>query len=206
MTKLLVVRHGRTGYNATNRIQGQLDTALDEVGRAQALVAAEELARLAPDVIVSSDLSRAADTAAALAAQTGLPVRLDPRLRERSFGQWQGLMGTEVAARHPAQYARWQAGVAIEGCEVEELDDLAKRASTAFQEAADLAPGGTVAVFCHGGTAKYGIVALLGWPSSVLPTVGSMGNCRWADLRQHPVRGWQLRGYNLGAREPGVAR
>jgi glucosyl-3-phosphoglycerate phosphatase len=203
---LLVVRHGRTGYNATARIQGQLDVGLDEVGRAQAVAAADWLARLGPDVIVSSDLSRAADTAAALAAVTGLPVRSDPRLRERDFGQWQGLLGSEVAQRHPEEYARWQAGQAVDGCDVEELDDLAKRSSLALQEAADLAPGGTVAVFCHGGTAKYGVVALLGWPSSVLPTVGSMGNCRWADLRRDTVRGWQLRGYNLGEREPADPR
>jgi glucosyl-3-phosphoglycerate phosphatase len=198
MTRLLVVRHGRTGYNATHRIQGQLDTELDEVGRAEAAAGATRLAAFAPDVIVSSDLSRAADTAAALAAVTGLPVRYDQRLRERCFGLWQGLRGTEVAERYPEEYARWQAGQPVEGCGVEELDDLAKRASVAFTEAADLAPEGTVVVFCHGGTTKYGVVALLGWPNSVLPTIGSMGNCRWVDLRRHTVRGWQLRGYNVG--------
>ncbi len=198
MTRLLVVRHGRTGYNATDRIQGQLDTELDEVGRAQAAQVATRLADLAPDVIVSSDLIRAADTAAALGAVTGLPVRYDPRLRERSFGLWQGLLGSEVAERYPEEYARWQAGQPVEGCDVEELDDLAKRASLAFVEAADLAPEGTAVVFCHGGTTKYGVVALLGWPTSVLATIGSMGNCRWVDLRRHTVRGWQLRGYNVG--------
>jgi glucosyl-3-phosphoglycerate phosphatase len=197
MTRLLVVRHGRTGYNATDRIQGQLDTELDEVGRAEAVAVAARLAAVAPDVIVSSDLSRAADTAAELGAVTGLPVRYDPRLRERYFGVWQGLLGGEVAERYPEEYARWQAGLPIEGCEVEELDDLAKRASMAFAEAADLAPGGTVVVFCHGGTTKYGVVALLGWPGSVLGTIGSMGNCHWVDLRRHAVRGWRLHGYNV---------
>src|SRR2546426_12681041 len=97
MTRLLVVRHGRTGYNATDRIQGQLDTQLDEVGRAQAAAAATRLAAFEPDVIVSSDLSRAADTAAALSAVTGLPVSYDSRLRERGFGQGQGLLGSEGA-------------------------------------------------------------------------------------------------------------
>jgi probable phosphoglycerate mutase len=198
MTRLLVVRHGRTGHNATDRIQGQLDIRLDEVGRAEAAAVAQRLAAFEPDVIVSSDLSRAADTAAALSAVTGLAVGYDPRLRERNFGLWQGMLGSEVAERYPEEYARWQAGVPVEGCGVEELDDLSKRASVALQEAADLAPGGTVAVFCHGGTAKYGVVALLGWPTSVLGSLASMGNCRWADLRQHTVRGWQLRGYNVG--------
>jgi probable phosphoglycerate mutase len=196
--KLFIVRHGRTAYNASHTIQGQLDVELDETGRAQAAALAPRLAELAPAVIVASDLRRAADTAAPLAALTGLAVRLDPRLRERSFGLWQGLHGREIAERHPEEYARWQAGKEIDGCGVEGLDDLAKRASTAFREAADLAPAGTVLVFCHGGTARYGLGSLLGWPAPVLATFGPLGNCRWIDLRHDEVRGWQLRGYNLG--------
>jgi broad specificity phosphatase PhoE len=195
--RLIVVRHGRTGHNASRHVQGQLDVELDEVGRAQAAAVAPRLAELAPAVVVSSDLRRAADTAEPLAALTGLPVRPDPRLRERFFGWWQGLHGSEIAERYPAEYARWQAGQEVNGCDVEELDDLAKRASEAFQEAADLAPDATVLVFCHGGTAKYGMAALLGWPASVLPSIGSLGNCRWSDLRRDTVRGWVLRGYNL---------
>jgi len=198
MTRLFIVRHGRTGYNASRTIQGQLDVPLDAVGREQAVTVAPRLAELAPDAIVASDLRRAADTAAPLAELTGLPVRLDPRLRERNFGQWQGLHGDEIAERYPEEYARWRAGKDVAGCEVEELDDLAKRASEAFQEAADLVPDGAVMAFCHGGTAKYGLAALLGWPASVLPSLGPLGNCRWIDLRRDTVRGWQLRGYNLG--------
>jgi len=198
VSRLVIVRHGRTGYNASHLIQGQLDVELDQVGRAEAAAVAPRLAALEPAVIVSSDLRRAADTAAALATLTGLPVRLDPRLRERSFGQWQGLHGSEISERFPEEYARWQAGKEVDGCGVEELDDLAKRASAAFEDAADLAPGGTVMVFCHGGTAKYGVAALLGWPASVLPSLGPLGNCRWIELRRDTVRGWQLRGYNLG--------
>jgi probable phosphoglycerate mutase len=194
---LIVWRHGQTGWNLEGRIQGQLDTELTELGIEQAAAAAGRLALLAPDAIVSSDLRRTTHTAAALAALTGLTVRYDPRLRERHFGAWQGLTGAEAAARNPEEYARWQAGEPIDGCGVEERDDLAKRASTALQEAADLAPGGTVVVVGHGGSAKHGVVALLGWPQEVLPGLGALGNCRWMDLRHDAVRGWQLRGYNL---------
>ena len=199
MTRLVVVRHGRTGYNAGHVIQGQLDVELDDVGRAQAAAVAPRLAELAPAAIVASDLRRAADTAAPVAALSGLQVRLDKRLRERDFGQWQGLRGIEIAERYPAEYARWQAGHEVDGCGVEELGDLAQRASEAFRDASALAPGATVLVFCHGGTAKYGTAALLGWPARILPTLASMGNCRWVDLRHDTVRGWQLRGYNLDA-------
>jgi probable phosphoglycerate mutase len=179
-------------------IQGQLDIALDEVGQAQAAAVAPRLAELAPAAIVTSDLRRAADTAAPVAALTGVPVRLDKRLRERDFGQWQGLHGGEIAERYPDEYARWQAGKEVDGCGVEELDDLAQRASEALQDAAALAPDATVLVFCHGGTAKYGVAALLGWPARILPTFASLGNCRWIELRRDTVRGWQLRGHNLG--------
>jgi len=198
VTRLVIVRHGRTGHNAAHVIQGQLDVELDEVGQAQAAAVAPRLAELAPAAIVSSDLRRAADTAAAVAAVTGVQVRLDKRLRERDFGQWQGLHGTEIAERYPAEYARWRAGQEVDGCGVEELDDLARRSGEAFQDAAALAPDATVLVFCHGGTAKYGLVALLEWPVVVLPALVSLGNCRWIDLRHDTVRGWQLRGYNLG--------
>jgi probable phosphoglycerate mutase len=194
---LIVWRHGQTGWNAEGRIQGQLDTELSETGVAQAAAAAQRLALLRPDAIVSSDLRRTADTAAALATLTGLTVRYDPRLRERHFGAWQGLTGAEAAARYPEEYARWQAGQPMEDCGLESRDELAKRAALALQEAADLAAGGTVVAVAHGGSAKNGVVELLGWPEEVLAGFGVLGNCRWMELRHDAVRGWQLRGHNL---------
>jgi probable phosphoglycerate mutase len=195
--RLIVVRHGRTGYNVAERIQGQFDAQLDEVGRAQARAVAGRLAELGPAAIVSSDLSRAADTAAELATLTGLPVQLDPRLRERSFGQWQGMLHTEVARRFPEQYVRWQTGQPVEGLDVEAVDDVAKRSAAAFEDAAALVPEGTVTVFGHGAGARYGAGMLLGWPAPVLGTLGTLGNCRWIDLRWDRVRGWRLHGYNV---------
>jgi probable phosphoglycerate mutase len=197
VTRLIVWRHGQTAWNIANRIQGQLDTELTPTGVAQAVAAAARLAELRPDVIVSSDLRRALDTAAPLAAATGLTVRTDSRLRERYFGAWQGLTNAEAQERHPQEYARWRAGQPVDGCDVEEVDDLGKRASTALREAAELAPGGTVVVVSHGGTAKYGTVALLGWPTTVLAGIAALSNCHWIDLRAYAVPGWQLRGYNL---------
>ena len=82
MRRLVIWRHGRTTWNAEHRFQGQSDVPLDAVGVEQARRAAVELAALKPSVIVSSDLQRARDTAAALAAVTGLEVNLDRRLRE----------------------------------------------------------------------------------------------------------------------------
>jgi len=197
VNRLIVVRHGRTGWNASGRVQGQADAPLDEVGRAQARAVAPRLAELAPVAIVASDLSRAADTAGELAAVTGLPVRLDVRLRERCFGQWQGLLNSEIAQRFPEAYARWTAGQPVDGWDVEPVDEVAKRTAAALQDAADLAPDATIAVFGHGASTKYALGALLGWPTPVLRTVRVLGNCRWLELHRDAVRGWQLDGYNL---------
>jgi glucosyl-3-phosphoglycerate phosphatase len=197
VNRLILVRHGRTGWNASGRIQGQLDVALDERGLAQAGALAPRLAELGPAAIVSSDLHRAADTAAALATVTGLPVRSDARLRERCFGEWQGLDNSEIAERYPDAYAHWKAGLPVDGYGIEPVDEVAKRTAAAFQDAADLAPDATVVVFGHGASVKYGLGMLLGWPAEVVRTIRAMDNCRWADLRRDAVRGWQLDGYNL---------
>ena len=86
---LVLVRHGRTEYNAAQRLQGQVDIPLDDVGRWQAEVGAQALlARFSPTAIVSSDLQRAAATAQYLGDAVGLEVAYDARLRERSFGAW----------------------------------------------------------------------------------------------------------------------
>ncbi|MET8835185.1 histidine phosphatase family protein [Micromonospora sp. NPDC004540] len=204
MTRLIIWRHGNTDWNAAGRVQGQTDVPLNDLGREQARVAAPVLAALRPDAIVASDLRRAADTAAALAALTGLPVRSDARLRERHFGQWQGLALTEVAERFPDEYARWRAGDPDPGAGIESLDDLGKRLGAAFQEAADLAVGGTVVVATHGGGARQGVGHLLGWDHAVLRSVGSLANCHWTELRhddgvqRRTSPGWHLRAHNVG--------
>ncbi|MCN0179593.1 histidine phosphatase family protein [Salinispora arenicola] len=198
MTRLVVWRHGNTDWNASGRVQGQTDISLNDLGQEQAHVAARLLAGLRPDAIVASDLRRAADTAAALAALTSLPVRTDVRLRERYFGRWQGLQLTEAAERYPDEYARWRAGDPDPGAGIETLDDLGKRLGSALQEAADTVPGGTVVVATHGGAARQGIGQLLGWEPAVLRTVDSLRNCHWTELWHDDVRGWHLRAHNVG--------
>jgi glucosyl-3-phosphoglycerate phosphatase len=218
MTRLIIWRHGNTDWNTGDRVQGQTDTALNDIGREQATTAAAHLAALRPDAIVSSDLVRAVDTAAALAALTGLPMRTDPRLRERYYGQWQGLTLAEVAQRFPAEHARWRAGDQSPGAEIESLDDLGKRVGEALQDAADALPGSTIVVVTHGGAARQGCGHLLNWPSAVLRTIGPLYNCHWSELRHggfdrrrragggdHHFDGWQLRTHNVGAAAPVTA-
>ncbi|KIR60572.1 MULTISPECIES: histidine phosphatase family protein [Micromonospora] len=198
MTRLIVWRHGNTDWNAASRVQGQTDVPLNDLGREQAAAAAPLLAALRPDAIVASDLRRAADTAAALAALTGLPVRADARLRERHFGRWQGLELTEAEQRYPDEHARWRAGDPDPGADIESLDDLGKRVGAALQDAADAAPGGTIVVATHGGAARQGCGHLLGWDHAVLRAIGSLRNCHWTELRDSGTRGWHLRAHNVG--------
>src|SRR5690606_37029703 len=99
--RLVMLRHGQTEYNADSRMQGQLDSQLTDLGRAQAVAAAEVLAKRQPLLIVSSDLHRAYDTAVTLGERTGLPVHVDTRLRETHLGEWQGLTHHQVDAKAP---------------------------------------------------------------------------------------------------------
>lgn len=198
MSRLLIWRHGNTDWNAGNRVQGQTDVPLNALGRQQAVDAAELLIKMRPDAIVASDLHRAADTAAALATLTGLPVTYDKRLRERFFGAWQGLTMTEVAAQHPEEHARWTAGQEIGG-DVESLHDLGVRVAAALEAAAALAPpGGTVVVATHGAAARQGIGQLLEWPPESLRTLRALQNCHWVELTHDQRRGWQVAAYNVG--------
>lgn len=199
MTRLIVWRHGNTDWNAGSRVQGQTDVPLNDLGRRQAVDAAELLVRMRPDAIVASDLSRAFDTAAALAALTGLTISTDERLRERFFGEWQGLTMTEVAAARPEEHARWTAGEDVIGGQVETLDDLGKRVSEALLAAAALVPaGGTVVVATHGAAARQGVGHLLGWQREQLRTLRALQNCHWVELSHDEARGWQMGAYNVG--------
>ena len=198
-TRLIVWRHGNTDWNAASRVQGQSDVPLNALGEQQAVDAAELLVRLRPTALVSSDLRRAADTAAALAALTGLSVRHDERLRERYFGDWQGLTMAEVAETRPEEHARWKAGADVIGGDIETLEDLGKRVADALQQAADSVPAGdTVVVATHGAAARQGVGHLLGWPREQLRTLRALQNCHWVELSHDDSRGWQLAAYNVG--------
>jgi len=106
-TILIVVRHAETAWNREKRMQGTTDTPLSDVGRVQAQALARRLAGEAFAALYSSDLSRARDTAHAIAQHSGRELVLEPRLRERAFGVFEGLIADEVRARFPQEYARF---------------------------------------------------------------------------------------------------
>jgi broad specificity phosphatase PhoE len=194
--RLLLWRHGRTEWNAIGRFQGQLDPPLDEVGRNQAVLAAPHLvaAGLPHDgtVVVSSDLSRAAETAATLTALLGVPLGLDERLREHGMGVWEGLTRDEVGERYPDQLADWMAGRPVRGRGGEEPDAVADRAVAAL---ADLPPAQVAVVVTHGGTAGRLVERLLGIDPDHRRVLGPLGNCAWSELSRHGDR-WRLIRHN----------
>lgn len=109
MTELILIRHGETEWNRERRMQGQTDTPLSDIGRAQAAALGRRFAGADFAALYSSDLSRAHHTADAVAAVTGHEIRLDRALREREFGLFEGLTADEIAARYPEEYARFKA-------------------------------------------------------------------------------------------------
>jgi glucosyl-3-phosphoglycerate phosphatase len=195
-------RHGQTAWNLEDRFQGSTDVELDDVGQAQAERAARLLASLEPNVIVSSDLRRAQDTAEALARLVGLPVRLDPRLRETFGGSWQGRTAAELAERDREAYAAWRSGVDVPAGGGERRTEVAARVCPAIMDAvADVPPGGTLVVVTHGGSARAAIGTLLDLPLDRWAVVGGLANCSWSVLEasEHGTGGWRLVEHNAGS-------
>ncbi len=198
--RVLLLRHGRTEWNAQRRYQGQADPPLDDVGRAQAYEVAALIAALRPAVIVSSDARRAMQTAAPLSELTGLPVTAEPRLRERSLGHWEGLTRDEVARRYPDEYADWLAGRDVSRRGGETREQVAARAVAVFDDLAEL---DLAVLVTHSATAMALCSALLGLPQEP-HVLGPLANCHWSELR-HEVR-WQLRAHNAGPPGPVIPR
>jgi probable phosphoglycerate mutase len=200
--RAIIWRHGRTSWNAAGRYQGQANPPLDDTGVAQAALAATMIATLRPDVIVTSDLQRAASTAEALARVTGLVPLIDPRLRERSLGHWEGLTRAEVAQRYPDEMADWLAGRDVSRRGGESRIEVGTRALAAFAELTDgTGTDNMLAVLVtHSATAISLTSALLGLPQDT-PVLGPLANCHWTEMRRDDS-GWRVRAHNNGA--PGV--
>jgi broad specificity phosphatase PhoE len=194
--RLVMLRHGQTEFNAGSRMQGQLDTDLTDLGRAQAVAAAEVLAKRQPLLIVSSDLRRAAETAAALGERSGLAVRLDTRLRETHLGDWQGLTHQQVDAAAPGARLAWRDDATLAPHRGESRIDVADRSLPLVAElVADEQewgcddPDRPVVLVAHGGLIAALTAALLDLPVDNWPVLGGMGNASWVQLSAHgPVQ------------------
>jgi probable phosphoglycerate mutase len=139
MTTLLLVRHGETDWNAAGRLQGHTDRPLNESGRRQARELADRLAGDGIAAVYASDLSRARETAEIIGARLGLEVVVDPDLREKDWGSWEGLTADERAI------------VEFEG---ESTEAHRERVLRAVHRIVEAHPGERVAVVTHGGSLR----------------------------------------------------
>jgi broad specificity phosphatase PhoE len=163
MTEILLTRHGETDWNVGRRVQGHTDIPLNVAGVDQARVLAEQLAGEPLKAVFSSDLSRALDTATAVADMHGLVVTVDPRLREKNFGTWEGLTDVEIGERFPdAQRGQWG--------DAETTEEVSARVLSVLDSIRELHPTGPVLVVSHGGPLRAALRAL-----SI--EHGPIGNC-----------------------------
>ena len=173
--KLYLIRHGESTYNAEGRIQGQSDVPLSELGRRQSRAVARAMAAVPAEAIYSSPLCRALEVAKDIAAEHGLPVRTDPRLKEISVGVFQDRLRSELETEFPDDLARWLSGeedFAIPGGESRR--QLADRGAEALRKIA--ADGHrTAVVVAHGGVLVATLRRLIELPRPLSPF--SLRNC-----------------------------
>jgi len=198
MVDLVLLRHGRTDWNAARRIQGQSDSQLDQLGHAQAEAVAPTLAALRPAALWSSDSDRARDTASYVATACGLTPTYDARLREYSLGPREGLHHHEYEADHPAEYAEFVRSNWDAVPSAEKHSEVAARMSAALTELAGSVPDdATALVVSHGAAIRTACAALLGWSPELALSLHGMDNCGWAVVRRRaPEDPWRLVAYN----------
>ncbi|OTA25837.1 phosphoglycerate mutase [Alloscardovia macacae] len=201
---ITLVRHGRTRYNAENRLQGQIDIPLDEVGRWQIQQTAAELRRLyvssegaeggesgegrsvEKPLVVTSTLGRAQETAHAFADVLGVPVHVDDRVKERGFGELEGMPVTEMQKRWPEDFESWRNfgdGELSHGAEPKA--EVGRRGAEAVDEWAHTVDSDTqLFVFSHGAWINQVVNTLMGWSEfhSDFADLVSMRNAFWTRL------------------------
>jgi probable phosphoglycerate mutase len=187
-SRLVLIRHGESAWNARGVLQGQADPPLSDLGRRQALALAPWAGTLAPATVETSDLARARETATLL----GWPeARPDARWREVDIGAWTGRTATEVRAEEgDGAFHAWREGDHVpEGGE--SYDQLGDRVEAPARER--LATGGTHVVICHGGPIRMVCARLLGLD---IRRLGGLGNAS-ATVLEGAGGGVRLAGYNL---------
>lgn len=195
----MLLRHGRTAWNAQGRAQGHADVTLDATGQLQAKQVAPAMAQLRPVALYSSDLQRACQTAQAIAETTGLSPQLDARLREYDVGQRQGITAAEFAQQYPQAFAQWQQGLisgTVPGGEtpVQVRHRMAQVLTEIYRS---LEKDEVAVVVSHGAAIRTAVTHLLGLQMNALRLFGDVSNCGWVRLtwpQESAV--WKLLGYN----------
>lgn len=152
-TRILLVRHGQSEWNASGRWQGWAESPLSDLGRRQAFEAASAVG--AVDAIVASDLERAVETALIISETIGVgPVVSEPGLRERNVGEWTGLTRDEIEERWPGDLDRWRRGELLEPPGGERNEAILERVEGALRRVGEMFDGGEVLAVSHGGVMR----------------------------------------------------
>jgi probable phosphoglycerate mutase len=151
MTRLILVRHGETDWNTEGRYQGQSNVPLNANGLAQAEALAQQLGGESFAAIYSSDLARASQTAEALAAESGVTVHYDPRLREIDQGEWEGLLVAEIQSRYAEAFERRRFDpLSTRPPGGESVGQVRQRVIEVLDEIRRKYPNATIAIVSHG--------------------------------------------------------
>ena len=163
MTKIFLIRHGQSEWNSLNKVQGQQNTILTDLGKKQALCLGDRLIDANIDIIYTSDLIRAYNTAEIISKRINKPLVANESIREINFGLWEGLTIQEIQTRYKKEYFTWLKEpdkLNIEG--LENLMTLQKRAMKYVNEILLENNGKNIAIVSHGAILKTIILGLLG--------------------------------------------
>jgi broad specificity phosphatase PhoE len=163
LTRLVIVRHGRTEWNRVERFRGRADIKLDEVGIKQAEAAAARITEWQVSAVYSSPLQRASTTAEILARPFGLEVKLLPGIIDIDYGEWQGLSPEEAAAKDGGLYSKWlESPHKVKFPGGESLAEVRERAASAVDGLIAQHPKETVVLVSHKVVCQILILSLLG--------------------------------------------
>jgi probable phosphoglycerate mutase len=181
-TEMLLIRHGRTVANVEGLWQGHTDGKLNSTGREQAAALAGYLPQV--DALYSSPLSRAADTARAVADEQGTEVHFVEDLKEIGFGAWEGMSRTEIAAAFPKEFAAFNNGGAdaVRGGTGETFAGVRRRMAGALKEIVANHPGEEIGVISHGGATRAYVTEILGIPYENRQRLGLLRNTGFARM------------------------
>ena len=198
--RVVLWRHGQTDWNIENRFQGHSDIPLNSTGIEQAKRAAPLLMGLGPKRIIASDLTRAIQTAQALADLSNLPIEIDAGLRETNGGKWEGKTGAQNRAEDFDRFVNWLDGTdEPAGQTGERRSAIAERAVNAINRALSDEVS-TLIVVTHGGTARCILGKMLDMPMTQWSAIGGLSNASWSILENgHHRKGWVLVEHNAGS-------
>jgi len=193
-TRLCIVRHGETAWNAEHRVQGQLDVPLNAIGQAQAAAVSKVLSQEKFDALYSSDLIRARQTAQPTAFLLSMDILLERDLRERHYGIFERLTYAEVKTRFPEDYARFEARDPNYAFRTgESLKDFSARSIAVISRIAKEHEGKSILVFTHGGVLDKLYRFVTGLPLSAHRDFG-IPNAGLNRIELTPS-GWQIRSW-----------